>query len=109
MYNKIANCTMLSRHEGPAFKFVVGIQGKDISDGAKLILAVTWQLMRITCRFLSGLLTSGEGGKQLEEKDVISGRTPRSATRRRRSARSTPSPVARAAAAVEPRWSTRRR
>ena len=75
VYNKIANCNyaVALAKDPKAFKFsVVGIQGKDLSDGnAKLILAITWQLMRYhVIRFLSNL-SSGEGGKQLEEKDVI--------------------------------------
>ena len=50
VYNKIANCNyaVALAKDPKAFKFsVVGIQGKDLSDGnAKLILAITWQLMR---------------------------------------------------------------
>ena len=103
VYNKIANCNyaVALAKDPKAFKFsVVGIQGKDLSDGnAKLILAITWQLMRyhgarrrrpsphrrpppplrppprrLCARGTSAssrFLTSGEGGKQLEERDVI--------------------------------------
>ena len=77
VYNKIANCNYAITLGSDKKKFgfsLVGIQGKDISDGnLKLILALTWQLMRYhVIQFLSNLSgMSKGGGNLLSETDVV--------------------------------------
>ncbi|KAL1522012.1 hypothetical protein AB1Y20_021657 [Prymnesium parvum] len=72
VYSKVANCNYAVKLGTDAFKFsLVGIAGADIAAGnIKLILALTWQLMRYhVITFLSRL--SSSGGRMLTEADVI--------------------------------------
>uniref|UniRef100_A0A7S2JDX6 Calponin-homology (CH) domain-containing protein n=1 Tax=Haptolina brevifila TaxID=156173 RepID=A0A7S2JDX6_9EUKA len=69
VHAKVINCNYAVALGKSAFGFsLVGISGKDIQDGiTKLVLAVTWQLMRYhVIKFLSSL-----SHKQLTEKDVV--------------------------------------
>ena len=69
VHAKVINCNYAVGLGKSAFGFsLVGISGKDIQDGiVKLVLALTWQLMRFhVIRFLSSLST-----KQVTEKDVL--------------------------------------
>jgi len=74
VYHKVANCNYavsLGKDKAKFGMSLVGISGKDIADGnIKLVLALTWQLMRYhVIRFLSGL--NGKGGSLLSEADVV--------------------------------------
>jgi len=74
VYSKVANCNYAVSLGKDKTKFgmsLVGISGKDIQDGnIKLILALTWQLMRYhVIKFLSNL--SGAKGGMLSEADVV--------------------------------------
>jgi len=73
IHQKVINCNYaVSLGLSKMFGFsLVGIQGKDVTDGnAKLILALTWQLMRYhVIRFLS--LGKAAHGKEIEEADVV--------------------------------------
>jgi len=72
VYSKVANCNYAVTLGTVAFKFsLVGIQGADIVAGnVKLILALTWQLMRYhVITFLSRL--SSRDGQLLSEADVV--------------------------------------
>jgi len=69
VHSKVINCNYAVQLGKSAFGFsLVGISGKDIQDGiTKLVLAVTWQLMRFhVIKFLSSVT-----GKSLQEKDVV--------------------------------------
>jgi len=69
IHAKVINCNYAVSLGKSAFGFsLVGIQGKDIQDGiTKLVLALTWQLMRYhVINFLSSM-----SSKQLTEKDVV--------------------------------------
>merc|ERR1719230_895759 len=69
VHAKVINCNYAVSLGKSAFGFsLVGISGKDIQDGiVKLVLALTWQLMRYhVIKFLSSL-----SHKQLTEKDVV--------------------------------------
>jgi len=69
IHAKVINCNYAVALGKSAFGFsLVGIQGKDIQDGiTKLVLALTWQLMRYhIINFLSSM-----SSKQLTEKDVV--------------------------------------
>jgi len=73
VHHKVINCNYaVSLGLSKTFGFsLVGIQGKDVADGnAKLILALTWQLMRYhVIRFLS--LGKAAHGKEITEADVV--------------------------------------
>ena len=69
VHAKVINCNYAVQLGKTAFGFsLVGIQGKDLQDGIiKLVLALTWQLMRYhVIKFLSSVT-----GKSLTEKDVV--------------------------------------
>jgi len=69
VHAKVINCNYAVQLGKSAFGFsLVGIQGKDLQDGiTKLVLALTWQLMRYhVIKFLSSVT-----GKSLAEKDVV--------------------------------------
>ncbi|KAL3919200.1 MAG: hypothetical protein SGPRY_005718, partial [Prymnesium sp.] len=71
VYSKVANCNYAVKLGITKFNFsLVGIAGADICEGnVKLILAITWQLMRYhVITFLSRLSKSGA---MLTEADVI--------------------------------------
>ena len=69
VHEKVFNCNYAVQLGKSAFGFsLVGISGKDLQDGiVKLILALTWQLMRYhIIQFLSSM-----SSKALTEKDVL--------------------------------------
>lgn len=71
VYDRVANCNYAVSLGKSSFCFsLVGIAGDDIVAGAtKLILALTWQLMRYhVIKFLSGLSSQGT---MLSEADVV--------------------------------------
>jgi len=70
VHSKVINCNYAVQLGKTAFGFsLVGIQGKDLQDGiVKLVLALTWQLMRF---HIIKFLSSAMGGKKLTEKDVL--------------------------------------
>jgi len=70
VHSKVINCNYAVQLGKSAFGFsLVGIQGKDLQDGiVKLVLALTWQLMRF---HIIKFLSSAMGGKKLTEKDVL--------------------------------------
>lgn len=72
VYQKVANCNYaVALGKGPFGFSLVGIAGADLAAGnAKLLLAVTWQLMRYhVITFLSRL--SGAQGRLLSETDLV--------------------------------------
>jgi len=77
VHHKVANCNYAVTLGKDKAKFglsLVGIGGKDITDGnMKLILALTWQLMRYhVIKFLSNLSNDNKGGgNMLSEADVV--------------------------------------
>jgi len=76
VYSKVSNCNYAVSLGTAAFKFsLVGIQGADIAArNYKLILALTWQLMRYhVIAFLSRLSSSSgaSSGQLLSEADVV--------------------------------------
>jgi len=76
VYHKVANCNYavnLGKDRKQFGLSLVGIAGKDISDGnLKLTLALTWQLMRFhVIQFLSNLSGMSKGGELLTEADVV--------------------------------------
>eukprot|EP00966_Prymnesium_polylepis_P049910 1155125-Prymnesium_polylepis.1 len=71
-FQKVANCNYAVTLGTDSFRFsLVGIAGKDLQDAIlKLILALTWQLMRHhVITLLSNL--SGAEGRMLSEADVV--------------------------------------